>query len=91
VSPERIEQVVAAAFDLDRRRLASPQRAARLVRARHIAMFLMRKRLGLSYGEIGIRYERDHSTVLHAVRAIEHRIACDPEVRRLVSALEDQF
>jgi chromosomal replication initiation ATPase DnaA len=54
-------------------------------------MYLMRKQIGLSFAAIGERYGRDHTTVLHAVRAIEARRACDAEVRRLVTSLEEKL
>jgi hypothetical protein len=43
------------------------------------------------FAAIGERYGRDHTTVLHAVRVVDARRACDPEVRRLVSALEEKL
>ena len=70
---------------------SSAQRNARLVFARQVSMYLMRKQIGLSLATIGERYGRDHTTVLHAVRAIEARRACDPEVRRLVTTLEERL
>ena len=54
-------------------------------------MYLLRKVLGMSLAAIGERYGRDHSTVLHAVRVIDARRDRDPEVRRLVSALEEKL
>lgn len=88
---ERIEEAVVTSLGVELRQIASPQRATRVVFARQVAMYLMRRRLGMSLGEIGARYGRDHTTVLHAVRAIDARAAGDPEVRRLVSALEEQL
>jgi len=44
----------------------------------------------LSFAAIGERYGRDHTTVLHAVRVVSRRRDADPEVRRLVSALEEK-
>jgi chromosomal replication initiator protein len=89
-SEGRIEELVAAAVGVDVRALASG-RDVRVVFARQVAMYLMRKHMSLSFGTIGERYGRDHTTVLHAARAIETRRGCDPEVRRLVSALEEKL
>jgi len=91
VSVERVEQLVGTYLGVDPRQLASPLRGARVVFARQVAMYLLRKMIGLPYAEIGERYGRDHTTVLHAARVIEARRACDPEVRRLVSALEEKL
>jgi chromosomal replication initiator protein len=88
---ERVESLVTEALDVTPPALLSAQRNARLVFARQVSMYLMRKQVGLSLASIGERYGRDHTTVLHAVRAIEARRACDPEVRRLVTALEERL
>lgn len=91
VPAERVESVVAEALDVPETALLSSQRNARLVFARQVSMYLMRKQIGLAFAAIGERYGRDHTTVLHAVRAIEARRSCDPEVRRLVSNLEERL
>ena len=78
-------------LDVERQALLSAQRNVRLVFARQVSMYLMRKQIGLSFAAIGERYGRDHTTVLHAVRAIEARRACDPEVQRLVTTLEEKL
>ena len=53
----------------------SPRRTKIISLARQIAMFLVRRNLGLSYQEIGAIFGgRDHTTVLHACRNIEAKI-----------------
>jgi chromosomal replication initiator protein len=91
VPVERVEGLVSEVLDVASAALVSSQRTARLVFARQVSMYLMRKQIGLSLASIGERYGRDHTTVLHAVRAIEARRACDPEVRRLVTTLEERL
>ena len=91
VSAERVEALVGTYLGVEARQLLSPRRDVRLVFARQVAMYLMRKLIGQSLATIGERYGRDHTTVLHAVRVIETRRGCDPEVRRLVSALEEKL
>lgn len=91
VPAERVESLVAEVLDVPQPALLSSQRNVRLVFARQVSMYLMRKRIGLAFAAIGERYGRDHTTVLHAVRAIEARRACDPEVRRLVTTLEERL
>ncbi len=91
VPVERVETLVSEALDVPGAALLSSQRNARLVFARQVSMYLMRKQIGLSLASIGERYGRDHTTVLHAVRAIEARRSCNPEVRRLVATLEERL
>lgn len=45
-----------------------------IVNARHEAMYLLRKNFRLSYPRIGAIMGRDHSTVIHGVRAHAARI-----------------
>ncbi|MCC6767158.1 MAG: chromosomal replication initiator protein DnaA [Deltaproteobacteria bacterium] len=91
VTIERVESLVSEVLGVPGGALASDQRNARLVFARQVSMYLMRKQIGLSLAAIGERYGRDHTTVLHAVRAIDARRAGDPEVRRLVTTLEERL
>ncbi len=91
LSAERVETLVGTYLGIEPRQILSPRRESRVVFARQLTMYLMRKHMGLSFASIGERYGRDHTTVLHAVRVIETRRTCDPEVRRLASALEEKL
>ncbi|MCC6848279.1 MAG: chromosomal replication initiator protein DnaA [Deltaproteobacteria bacterium] len=91
VTMERVESLVSEVLGVPPAVLVSDQRNARLVFARQVSMYLMRKQIGLPLAAIGERYGRDHTTVLHAVRVIDARRAGDPEVRRLVTTLEERL
>ena len=59
--------------------LLGPSREAWVVESRQGLMWVLRHRLGLSYPEIGRAVKRDHTTVLHGVKAEERRRAmCEP-------------
>jgi chromosomal replication initiation ATPase DnaA len=63
--------------------ITSPRRAAKIMRSRHIAVWLCRKLTDCSYPQIGRALGgRDHSTIMHGVRKID---ANYPEYARLVS------
>jgi chromosomal replication initiator protein len=58
------------------------------VRPRQIGMYLAKKLTSRSLPEIGRRFgNRDHSTVLHAVRKIEELMQGDEKLAREVSLL----
>ena len=59
---------------------ALPSRASEVSRARQMAMYLSRELTDLSLAEIARRFDRDHTTILHAVRAVSARAAGDAEV-----------
>lgn len=59
---------------------------------RQMAMYLARKVTGKSLAAIGRQFgNRDHTTVLHAVRVVERRIATDSEVRGAAAKIAPEF
>jgi len=51
--------------------LLSPTRTKPIALARQVAMRLLRELTDLSYPQIAARFDRNHSTVIHAVRATD--------------------
>lgn len=59
---------------------------------RQVAMYLARKLTPLSLEEIGMHFAgRDHSTVLHAERAIEEERATNPELAQTLTLLTEKL
>jgi chromosomal replication initiator protein len=59
-----------------------------VVRPRQIGMYLAKKLTSRSLPEIGRRFgNRDHSTVLHAVRKVEELMQADEKLAREVTLL----
>jgi chromosomal replication initiator protein len=54
--------------------LLSTKRTARVSQARQIAIYLTRELTSLSLAQIAREFGRDHSTVLHAIRALTARL-----------------
>jgi chromosomal replication initiator protein len=73
VKIEDIQRAVARHYNVSRADMLSSRRTANVVRPRQIAMYLAKTLTLRSLPEIGRRFGgRDHTTVLHAVRKIEH-------------------
>lgn len=69
---EDVIKSVCLFYGLKPTQLKGPRRDTPLVRARHIAMYLLKKELGLSFVEIGnLIGGRDHTTIMHGVGKIE--------------------
>jgi chromosomal replication initiator protein len=68
---EAVQEAVAASFGIRREELLSTARTARIARARQVAIYLSRELVGASSPVLGRAFRRDHSTVLHAIRAVE--------------------
>jgi len=67
-----IKQVVANYFNIQVQALESPLRKKEVAQARHIAMFLCREKLNLSYKQIAKYFKRkDHTTVMHGVEKVQ--------------------
>jgi chromosomal replication initiator protein len=54
--------------------LLSRRRSPRVARSRQLAMYLAREMTSLSLAEIARGFDRDHTTVLHAVRSVSSRL-----------------
>ena len=93
-SIEKIQELVANYYGISKRDLVSKSRRARLANARQIAMYLCRTYGNCILADIGAAFgNRDHSTVLHAMKKIEGRIKAEDgktasEVKDLASKIE---
>ena len=89
VTPDQIMNMVAARFDVTRADLCSPRRVRSISQPRHIAMYLCRHLLQLSFPVLGERFGgRDHSTVLTSYRKIDRLRKQDGELAALLDEFE---
>jgi len=92
VKIEDIQRVVARQYNVSRSDLLSSRRTANVVRPRQVAMYLAKTLTLRSLPEIGRRFGgRDHTTVLHAVRKIEHLLGSDTALADEVDGLKRQL
>jgi chromosomal replication initiator protein len=88
-SVEDIQRVVCHHFKLRSTDLLSKDRHKSIAFARHVAMYLCKQRLKCSFPELGRAFgNRDHTTVISAVRKVEAMRTSDPEVRAHLEAIE---
>jgi chromosomal replication initiator protein len=86
---EDIQRVVCHHFKLRSADLLSKDRHKSVAFARHVAMYLCKQRLKCSFPELGRAFgNRDHTTVMSAVRKVESLRTSDPEVRAHLEAIE---
>lgn len=85
---DEVLEIVAQRFGQSPDEVRSPKRHAALVRSRHVAMYLAKQLTSHSLAEIG-RYfgNRDHSTVLHAVRKVTEQMKREEDLRSEIQAL----
>ena len=65
-----IQDAVSSVLGISRADLLSAKRTPAVARARHLAMFLSRELTPLSLSQIAREFDRDHSTVIHAIRSV---------------------
>lgn len=86
---EDIQRIVCHHFKLRSTDLLSKDRHKSIAFARHVAMYLCKQRLKCSFPELGRAFgNRDHTTVISAVRKVEALRTSDPEVRAHLEAIE---
>ena len=93
----KIQQTVAEFYGLHPKVMRDTNRSvgARepcLSHPRQVAMYLARKLTRMSTPDIGRRFGgRDHSTVIHAIRAVEKRAADDPFLEIEIETLRERL
>jgi chromosomal replication initiator protein len=84
---KRIQEVAAAYYGIPLMEMTSSRRAAHIAQPRQVAMYLARELTPLSLPSIGRFFgDRDHTTILHGIRAVERRAG---EQTRLASDLDN--
>ena len=92
VNVESIQNLVASHFNLNIQELLSPRRSRSLARPRQIAMYLAKQHTTNSLPDIGRKFaNRDHTTVIHAVKKIDELIKKDNEIRDSVAELKKKL
>ncbi|MHA6722452.1 chromosomal replication initiator protein DnaA [Sphingomonas sp. RS2018] len=92
VTIDEIQKAVSTHFDLKTIDLLSARRAVAVARPRQIAMYLAKRLTTRSLPEIGRKFgNRDHSTVIHAVRRIEELRGTDRDIDSAVNTLLRQL
>lgn len=89
ISPQKVTRAVAKEFGILISELRSTRRSQSLVLPRQCAMWLCRKLCHASYPELGQFFERQHSSVIHAVRKLESRLDHEPTLRLRLARLEE--
>ena len=89
VTVDKIQNVVSNYFNIALSEMLSQRRSRPLARPRQIAMFLAKKMTSRSLPEIGRRFaNRDHTTVIHAVKTITRLSEQDDEMKKNINQIK---
>ena len=88
ITVDKIQNTVANFFNIPLAEMLSQRRSRPLARPRQIAMYLAKKMTTRSLPEIGRRFaNRDHTTVIHAVKTITRLSEKDDEMKKNIEQL----
>jgi len=92
INVESIQNIVAVYFNLNIQEMLSPRRSRSLARPRQIAMYLAKKYTTNSLPDIGRKFSnRDHTTVIHAVKKIEELMKNDNEIKHNITEIKKRL
>ena len=83
-TPEIIIDEVCKFYNLDPASIRGPGRLKDLTLARQVAMYLIREMVDISLQDIGKEFNRNHSTVVHALGRIEKVLKSDSEMGEII-------
>jgi len=88
ITVDKIQNCVANFFNIPLAEMLSQRRSRPLARPRQIAMYLAKKMTTRSLPEIGRRFaNRDHTTVIHAVKTITRLSEKDDEMKKNIEQI----
>ncbi len=88
ISVEQILKSVAAVFQVRVSDLKSAVRTKEFALPRQVAMYLACKLIKESLQMLGVSFNKTHSTILHACKSIEKKVALDETLRRQIGMVE---
>ena len=92
INVESIQNVVASYFNLNIHEMLSPRRSRSLARPRQIAMYLAKQYTTNSLPDIGRKFSnRDHTTVIHAVKKIDELMKKDNEISNHITEIKKKI
>ena len=90
ITVDKIQNVVSNHFNISLNEMLSQRRSRPLARPRQIAMYLAKKMTTRSLPEIGRRFaNRDHTTVIHAVKTITRLSEQDDEMKKNIHQIKN--
>lgn len=87
----QIQKAVAAYYELPAKMMTGDQQYREAAHPRQVAMFLANELTRHSLAEIGRRFNRDHTTVMYALKAVKKRIEKDPQLADQVQFLRERL
>lgn len=92
VTEQKILNTIASYYNLSISQITGKIKTSNIAYARHIAIYLIRDMLNLSFKKIGDLFsKRDHSTIMHSVEKVEKMLKDDPQCQTVVKELKKRI
>ncbi|MBP3821577.1 chromosomal replication initiator protein DnaA [bacterium] len=91
ITPALIAQNVAKYYDITVKDLKGTARQQRIAQARHIAIYLTREMLEISYESIGEFYSKKHTTVMYSYDMISEKLRTDDALKLTIKDIKEMI
>ena len=87
----KIQKAVADYYNLTVENLKSKKRSADINNARQIAMYICKMTTDETLEKIGLEFNRNHATVIHACEKVENDLKNDDELRNAIKEIKNKI
>lgn len=92
INPEKIVEIVAKYYNINKSDILGKSRKKDIVLARHISMWLIRNITNKTFKEIGLFFKgKDHSTVMTAIEKIDYQIKVNETVKNTLKLIKSKI
>ena len=88
-TPEFIIKAVAKYFEINPEDITGKDRSQKMVEPRKVAMYMVRDMTHLSFPKMGDVFNKDHSTVKHAIDTLEEQLKDDSALREKIQDVKN--
>ncbi|MEO0270815.1 MAG: chromosomal replication initiator protein DnaA, partial [candidate division WOR-3 bacterium] len=86
--PDDVVRVVSEYYNIPKTEITGKKQKKELVQARQVSMFIMKNVFNMTVVEIAKYFDKDHTTVLHAINKIESQIQKNEKLKEDIMEIE---
>ena len=92
VTVEEIKKVICDYYSISNQQLVGSSRTTAITIPRHIAIYLCRKLLNMTFEDIGVEFgNRDHTTIMNSVIKIEKAIEEEQAYKLVINKIQQML
>ena len=88
---DKIAQTVADYYELTVKDLKSTARQQKIAHARHLAVYMAREVLQMSYEAIGEFFDKKHTTIMYSCETVAEKVKIDSELKSVIEELKSSL